>query len=330
MNWYYESRGQQQGPLPDSEFDRLIATGVVTPDTLVWTEGQATWRPLKEVRPVAPPVPSAPGAEPPPGPAHGELAICDQCGRTVLRSDTILIGSRTICSTCKPQVVELLQSGGEIGDHSVVRTGPPWEQRDQLGWLKAGWETIRLVLLEPSKAFSEMRRDGIVSAMIFYGILNSVGTLLTLAYQAGLLAVTGTLTAHNGGADVLVPQAIQLVVQAVLTPFLVVLGSFIYAGVLHLSLMVCGGAKQQFEATYRTYAYATGAVSVFYVIPIVSFLIIMVWGMVALVIGMARTHQISIGKSLLAVFLPTIVCCTALIVLMIAIFIPMFAARAHA
>jgi hypothetical protein len=60
MNWYYESGGQQQGPVADSELDRLLAEGKITLDTLVWREGLAGWTPLRTARPAAPPPVAAP------------------------------------------------------------------------------------------------------------------------------------------------------------------------------------------------------------------------------------------------------------------------------
>jgi len=42
--WFYAERGQQQGPFPDAQFRDLIARGIIRPDTLVWTEGMASWQ----------------------------------------------------------------------------------------------------------------------------------------------------------------------------------------------------------------------------------------------------------------------------------------------
>jgi hypothetical protein len=38
------AQGQQQGPLSEAQLRELIATGKVTPETLVWTEGMANWQ----------------------------------------------------------------------------------------------------------------------------------------------------------------------------------------------------------------------------------------------------------------------------------------------
>jgi GYF domain 2 len=42
--WFYASNGQQQGPYPETQLRELFATGIVTPDTLVWSEGMANWQ----------------------------------------------------------------------------------------------------------------------------------------------------------------------------------------------------------------------------------------------------------------------------------------------
>jgi hypothetical protein len=61
MTWYYAAGNERQGPVDDAALDRLIATGVVTPDTLVWKAGMADWQPLAQARPrVAPPTPVVP------------------------------------------------------------------------------------------------------------------------------------------------------------------------------------------------------------------------------------------------------------------------------
>jgi GYF domain 2 len=42
--WFYASQGQQQGPYPETQLRELSAKGIVTPDTLVWSEGMANWQ----------------------------------------------------------------------------------------------------------------------------------------------------------------------------------------------------------------------------------------------------------------------------------------------
>jgi hypothetical protein len=72
MTWYYAIGNERQGPVDDATLDRLIASGTVTGETLVWRAGMADWQPLSQARPSAPrptpPVPP-PAAAPLPTPA---------------------------------------------------------------------------------------------------------------------------------------------------------------------------------------------------------------------------------------------------------------------
>ncbi|MCG3150227.1 MAG: hypothetical protein PCFJNLEI_03708 [Verrucomicrobiae bacterium] len=56
MNWYYVAAGQQTGPVTDSEFQQLVATGVIRPETLVWRDGLPEWKPYSQLATATPPV----------------------------------------------------------------------------------------------------------------------------------------------------------------------------------------------------------------------------------------------------------------------------------
>lgn len=60
MDWYYALENQdQQGPIDDATFQRLIAEGTIRDDTFVWNETLASWIPYVELR-LDPPKPIAP------------------------------------------------------------------------------------------------------------------------------------------------------------------------------------------------------------------------------------------------------------------------------
>jgi uncharacterized membrane protein len=61
MNWYYADGTKQVGPLTDADFESLVRSGTITPETLVWREGFPSWQPYRQVAPA-----SAPAGEPPP------------------------------------------------------------------------------------------------------------------------------------------------------------------------------------------------------------------------------------------------------------------------
>lgn len=53
MAWFYVCDHTMVGPLTHAEFNRLVEQGVVSADTLVWTEGRSEWSPLGAVLPDA-------------------------------------------------------------------------------------------------------------------------------------------------------------------------------------------------------------------------------------------------------------------------------------
>jgi len=48
-SWFFASQGHQQGPYLEAQFREFIARGMVTADTLVWSEGMAGWQKAGEI-----------------------------------------------------------------------------------------------------------------------------------------------------------------------------------------------------------------------------------------------------------------------------------------
>src|SRR6266436_262695 len=43
-SWFFASQGKQQGPYPEVQLREFVGRGMVTAETLVWTEGMADWQ----------------------------------------------------------------------------------------------------------------------------------------------------------------------------------------------------------------------------------------------------------------------------------------------
>src|SRR5262245_45626684 len=103
MNWYYAQAGQPVGPVSESDFNNLVATGVIQPSTLVWCEGMANWQPYSTVQqPAVAAAPSESGI-PPTG------VLCAECGRTFSPDQVVRFGDRSICAECKPLFLQKLR-----------------------------------------------------------------------------------------------------------------------------------------------------------------------------------------------------------------------------
>ncbi len=48
--WYYTLNNQQVGPVEEAEIQKLVASGVITPATMLWTSGMANWAPIGQTQ----------------------------------------------------------------------------------------------------------------------------------------------------------------------------------------------------------------------------------------------------------------------------------------
>jgi len=89
---------------------------------------------------------------------------------------------------------------------------------------------------------------------------------------------------------------------------MITVGFFVISGILHLILMIFGWNKETFEATFRLIAYCESAYF-FEIVPFLGGAIAFVWATVLYIIGIKEVHRLSVGQSLLVVFLPLILFC---------------------
>ena len=54
IEWFYGKGCQQFGPIDEVTLSARIATGEIGPQDLVWNEGMDSWKPLQEIRHLAP------------------------------------------------------------------------------------------------------------------------------------------------------------------------------------------------------------------------------------------------------------------------------------
>jgi hypothetical protein len=94
----------------------------------------------------------------------------------------------------------------------------------------------------------------------------------------------------------------------IFVPFGIVIAQFIGAAVLHVCLMIVGGANRPFETTFRVLAFSQGSTGVLQMIPVCGGMIALIWGIVVNCIGLARAHETDTWRAVVAVFLPMIVC----------------------
>ncbi|HEX4640027.1 MAG TPA: YIP1 family protein [Chthoniobacterales bacterium] len=202
-----------------------------------------------------------------------------------------------------------------VAGPAVPGTGLPWERRRELGFVKAWFDTVSLLITKPSEAFTMMRPEGGLGDPLVFGLIGGcAGSIVSILFQGVFQSLPG-FGSRNTMFDVfgLGPWGF-LLIYAALSPILVVMGLFIGSAVLHLCLMLVGGANRSFETTFRVACFTTGAANLFSMIPMCGGIITAVYNIVLECIGLSRAHQTTTGKALMAIFLPLIVCCVVCIV----------------
>ncbi|MEO6871043.1 MAG: YIP1 family protein [Chthoniobacterales bacterium] len=191
----------------------------------------------------------------------------------------------------------------------IARDGLPWEHRAELGTVQAFIETAKLVLFQPAVAFSRMKTEGGMSDPLIYALLG--GGLGLVCYFLIMLVVqsVGFMSSRNNPLGHLFGFGIGMVFAFLLIPVFVIVGVFIGSILLHLCLMLVGGAKRSFETTLRVVCYTCGSTNLLLIIPFCGGVIAAIWGIVAECIGLARAHETETGRAVLAVFLPVVICC---------------------
>jgi hypothetical protein len=203
-----------------------------------------------------------------------------------------------------------VQSGATLtSTPASARTGLPWEHRQERGFVNAFIETLSMVLTRSTEAFSLMKREGGLGEPLIYALIGGcVGGIASFLFSLGFQSLGLFTGRHNNALAAMAGMGIGSA-MIILLPLFIVIGLFIGSAIVHLCLMIVGGANQSFETTFRVLAFSHGSTGPLQIIPLCGGLISGVWALVCTCIGLARAHETETGRAVLAVFLPLMVCC---------------------
>jgi hypothetical protein len=211
--------------------------------------------------------------------------------------------------TAAPVVPPVQPGAAPTSATAAGRTGLPWEHRQERSFFNAFIETLTMVLTRPAEAFSVMKREGGFGEPIIYALIGGcVGGIVSFLFSLGFQSI-GMFADKNSGLTAMAGMGVGSVVVIILLPLFIVIGLFIGSGIVHLCLMIVGGANQPFETTFRVLAFTHGSTGPLQIVPVCGGVISFVWTIVCYCIGLARAHETDTGRAVLAVFLPLIVCC---------------------
>jgi hypothetical protein len=195
----------------------------------------------------------------------------------------------------------------------------PWEDPAQTGFFDRFVETVKLLATAPAEAFARMPTVGGIGKPLTFAII--VGWIGITVYALWMLLFGGMSLpfmdqSQLGEAGAMFGLSTGFTIMLiVLAPIFVIIGVFFQAAILHLMLMLVGGANHGFEATTRVCSY-TQAAQLAQIIPFCGGLVSAVWSVILLIVGLSAAHGITRGKAAIAVFLPVVVCCAFMMALM--------------
>ncbi len=235
--------------------------------------------------------------------------FCPHCGKEVSEG-------QAFCQFCGGKTAE---AGPAVPPAGRERTA--WEDRSRIGGLQGLWRTLRSSLFNPWEFFRKMNITGGLSDPTLYAlIIGMVGIMAFYFWQIILQSSLPGPLSHDvkGPVGIDLFSGIGMALVAICTPFFIILGLFLWAGFLHLLLLLVQGGKNGFEATFRAVAYSYGS-NLFLAVPFCGGAIAAVWNIVIVIIGLKEAHGTSGGKAAFAVLFPLIFCCAAVLFFLLVI-----------
>ena len=228
-------------------------------------------------------------------------ARCPSCGKTVS-----IVGKGHYCPYCAASLATV-QGDETIQAEEVVSYYSPWDDRENLGFFKALFDTWVQAVFNPVKFFSKMPPEGGLGGPLLYGfIMGEIGLLVALMWQGMSVLVPSFV--ERGGFGYFGAQMAGMTFLFFISPALVIAGLFVASAILHLCLLIVGGARRSFETTFRVVCYASST-HLLSIIPFCGGLVGGIWNLILQIIGLREAHETTTGRAVLAVFLPAIVCC---------------------
>jgi len=208
-----------------------------------------------------------------------------------------------------------LPPGGPGGPARVP--GPtPWERRKELGFWRGWGQTLKQSMFSPEEFWSSVRPDGPIGDPILFAWLTLAITSAITAYPNHAISTWLTRLMVSAGQF---PPELRRLMEGERSPaffwgwlvgYVLLMPAFaiIAGGIVHVLLLLTGGAKGGFSATMRAVCYAAGPL-LFSLIPLVGGIVGSVYSAVLFFWGLVRLHRSDWWRPVLSFVLLLAFCC---------------------
>lgn len=252
-----------------------------------------------EEEPITEPPEISQPSEPTKKPYMGPMITCPQCGFEQPETDEC-IKCGVILSKYREYQEMARSYEGRVREISSGDKYSPWESGD--GFVSAFLKTTRDVLFSPTQFYKKVAPgEGYWSPLIYGIIAGIIGAGVSLLWQRLLF-----FQLIPPRFQAFIPYSLHVSFIVIGMPFMMAFSILVGSGVIHLCLMIVGGNKKGFQATFRTISYSFSTV-LFDIVPFIGNIIGRIYMMILFIIGLREGHGISTGRAAFAVFLPVIV-----------------------
>jgi hypothetical protein len=235
------------------------------------------------------------------------MVTCDKCGFNQIPDGGLH------CPQCGSPVGTPIPGGAPAAAGEI-----PWKQRDTLGFVEAFKNTVIEVFTKPVEFFQKVRKDDdwlspILYAAIIAWIAGFFSFLWSSLINVPLMPFMKQAEGMGAMSGMMMGTGFQFVLTFLLAPLWMVIGLFIWSGLVHLAAMVFGDGEGGFQVTFQAAAYSITA-NLLSVVPFCGGLIGGVWGLVLLIIGLKQGHKCDTWKAVMAPLVWVIligICCVA-------------------
>lgn len=261
--------------------------------------------------------------------ASADALFCPSCGQRLVAERSPgtdepgcavhpALRSQATCSRCGAFACTMcLAEGGEQPFCKACRVREPaqvplaWDQRAELGTLKAYWKSCLPLMLSPNPTLNATREDGSVGSSLLFAFLSGLaGYFTTGLLYVGLFGIIGAAVLQDTQAKSPPPAWLLPAVAAaftVLGPLISMLWTLISAGIDHVILKMLGAAKP-FTVTLRASALSQ-APNIIGLIPLFGLYVFPWWSLVLRVIAYKNLHKLRVGQALVGALLAPVLSC---------------------
>jgi hypothetical protein len=182
---------------------------------------------------------------------------------------------------------------------------PPWERRERYGFLNGLYLTVKDILLTPRTFFHRMPTQVGLAQPLYFALV--LGVLATFFLWMWTLAGSSLQILFADNLEELIHGPVLAFFLFIFSPLIVPILIFIKAGLIHLVLMLVGGNKLGFEATFRVAAYSEAA-GILALLPFCGSFLGVLWGLFITIVGLYSIHETDPWRAVLAVLAPMVLC----------------------